>query len=160
MDIVIDYTPNKKQALFHSSPATECVYGGAKGGGKSCGLVMDALYYGLKYPGANIYLFRETYAMLEDTLIPEWIEKVPKELYEFKGKNVQAELINGSTIRFRYVRNYTDATKYQGYSMDYIGIDEMTKHEERTIQELLSCMRSAKGFPVRFRGTCNPGGKF
>mgnify|MGYP001310514185 CR=1 FL=1 len=41
--IRIDYVPNKKQRQFHKSCATEVVYGGAKGGGKSCALVMEAL---------------------------------------------------------------------------------------------------------------------
>lgn len=35
MDIKINYIPNKKQIVFHSSPAEEVVYGGAKGGGKA-----------------------------------------------------------------------------------------------------------------------------
>jgi hypothetical protein len=159
MDIVINYTPNEKQAKFHMSDATEAVYGGAKGGGKSCALIMEAMTYGMEHPEASIYLFRETYPDLEDTLIPEWKAKVPKELYEWNGKNIEARLINGTVVKFRYVRNYDDATKYQGRSMDFIGVDELTKHEERTIQELLSCLRSPKGYPPRFRGTCNPGSK-
>lgn len=159
MDIVIDYIPNKKQALFHKSSATEAVYGGAKGGGKSCGLIMEAMMYGLEYPKADIYLFRETYQDLEDTLIPEWFEKVPSNLYKWNGSKYTATLINGTVVRFRYVRNYEDAKGYQGRSMDFVGVDELTKHEEKTIQELLSCLRSARGYPVRFRGTCNPGGK-
>ena len=159
MDIVIDYIPNTKQAIFHKSNADEAVYGGAKGGGKSCALVMESLMYGLEYPDANLYLFRETYPDLEDTLIAEWKEKVPPELYTWKEKKTQAELISGSIVKFRYVRNYEDARGYQGRSMDFIGVDELTKHEEKTVQELLSCLRSAKGHPTRFRGTCNPGSK-
>lgn len=158
MDIVIDYIPNDKQSIFHQSNSDEAVYGGAKGGGKSCGLIMEAMMYGLEYPSANIYLFRETYPDLEDTLIQEWKEKVPSELYIWNGKRTEAKLINGTIIRFRYVRNFDDAHGYQGRSMDFIGIDELTSHEERVVQELLSCLRSPKGYPTRFRGTCNPGG--
>jgi hypothetical protein len=158
MDIVIDYQPNKKQAQFHMSSATEAVYGGAKGGGKSCALIMEAMTYALEHPGAVLYLFRETYPDLEDTLIPEWESKVPRDLFKWNGKSVEARMINGSIVKFRYVRNWDDANKYQGRSMDFIGVDELTKHEERTVQELMSCLRSPKGYPVRFRGTCNPGG--
>ena len=159
MDIVVDYIPNARQAIFHMSSADEAVYGGAKGGGKSKGLIMEAMQYGLEYAGASIYLFRETYPDLEDTLIPEWKDSVPSELYQWKEKRMQAELINSSIVKFRYVRNYDDAKGYQGRSMDFIGIDELTKHEEKTVQELLSCLRSPKGYPPRFRGTCNPGSK-
>jgi hypothetical protein len=42
--------------------------------------------------------------------------------------------------------------------MDWVGIDELTKHEKKSVQVILSCLRSPKGFPPRFRGTCNPGG--
>jgi phage terminase large subunit len=157
-EIIVDYEPNDKQALFHNSTATEVVYGGAKGGGKSCALVMEALVYGLEYPGANIYLFRETYEVLEANLISEWKEKVPEAIYTYNESKHIAKLVNGSTVRFRYVRNFRDAQIYQGRSFDFVGVDELTKHDEKTIQELLSCVRSPKGFPPRFRATCNPGG--
>jgi hypothetical protein len=158
-DIIIPYDPNPKQSMFHSTPAEEAVYGGAKGGGKSCALVMDALAYGLEYPGANAYLFRESYPNLEANLIREWKKAVPKELYKYNESKHMARLITGSYVLFRYVRNERDAETYQGQEFDFLGVDELTKHTKRTIQLLLSCLRSAKGFPVRFRGTCNPGGK-
>lgn len=113
--------------------------------------------YGLEYAKSNIYLFRESYPDLEDTLIPEWKEKVPSDLYKWNQSKSTATMINGTVVRFRYVATYEDARKYQGRSMDFLGIDELTKHEERTVQELLSCLRSPRGYPARFRGTCNPG---
>ena len=158
MEINVNYTPNKKQEIFHACDAEEVVYGGAKGGGKSCALVMEALAWGLENAGADMYLFRETFDDLEANLIKEWKEKVPRELYEYnEGKHI-ATLINGTTVKFRYISSFKDAERYQGRSMDWIGVDELTKYEERSIQVLLSCLRSAKGFKPRFRATCNPGG--
>lgn len=158
MDIIVNYTPNKKQEIFHMCDAEEAVYGGAKGGGKSCALVMECLAWGLENAGADMYLFRETFDDLEANLIKEWKEKVPKELYEYnEGKHI-ATLLNGTTVKFRYINSFKDAERYQGRSMDWIGVDELTKYEERSIQVLLSCLRSAKGFQPRFRATCNPGG--
>ena len=128
MDIVVNYEPNEKQAIFHGCGAEEVVYGGAKGGGKSCALVMEALAYGLENPRADMYLFRETFDDLEANLIKEWKEKVPKPLYDYnEGKHI-ATLCNGTTIKFRYISNYADAERYQGRSMDWIGVDELTKH--------------------------------
>jgi phage terminase large subunit len=158
MEINVNYIPNAKQELFHRCNAQEAVYGGAKGGGKSCALVMEALAYSLENAGAEMYIFRETYDDLEANIIREWKEKVPKGLYSYNESKHMATLINGTVIKFRYIRNFTDAEGYQGRSMDWIGVDELTKHEERSIQVLLSCLRSPKGFPPRFRGTCNPGG--
>ncbi|MBU7006318.1 phage terminase large subunit [Phosphitispora fastidiosa] len=155
--VSVPYKANKRQEVFHSCPAEEAVYGGAKGGGKSCGLVMEALAYALEYPGAEMYLFRETYDDLEANIIKEWKEKVPKELYSYnEGKHV-VTVYNGTKIKFRFIRNKSDAARYDGRSMDWVGVDELTKHEEESIQILLSCLRSPKGFPARFRGTCNPG---
>ena len=156
--ITIPYQESEKQALFHASEATETFYGGAKGGGKSCGLVMDCLAYCLEFSGAEAYLFRETYDDLEANLIAEWKKRVPKEIYTYNESKHEARLKNGSIVRFRYVANYKDAEHYQGRSIDYIGIDELTRHEEKTVQELLSCLRSAKGFPPTFKATGNPGG--
>lgn len=156
--IVVPYEPNEKQARFHASGEDEVVYGGAKGGGKSCALVIEAAAYGSEYPGADIYLFRETYDDLEANLISEWKRKIPRDLYTYHESKHLATMTNGSRVFFRYIRNYADAEGYQGRSMDFIGVDELTKHEKRSIQVLLSCLRSPKGFPTRFRGTCNPGG--
>ncbi|WP_206460414.1 terminase large subunit domain-containing protein [Anaerovorax sp. IOR16] len=158
MEINIKYTPNARQGEFHKCSADEAVYGGAKGGGKSCGLVMEGLAYGLENAGAEMYLFRETYDDLEANIIREWKEKVPKELYKYNEGKHTATLKNGTVMKFRYIRNFQDAEGYQGRSMDWIGVDELTKHEKRSIQILLSCLRSPKGFKPTFRGTCNPGG--
>ena len=159
MQIRIAYTPNKKQKIFHSCAADEVVYGGSKGGGKSCALVMECLAYCLENKGATAYLFRETYDDLEANLVQEWKQKVPKELYEYSESKHIASLRNGSRVLFRYISNDEDADGYQGRSIDFIGIDELTKHSEKAVQVLLSCLRSPKGFKPLFRGTCNPGGK-
>ncbi|WP_308636119.1 phage terminase large subunit [Paenibacillus silvisoli] len=158
MNITINYEPNEKQKLFHECDADEVVYGGAKGGGKSCALVMECLAYGLENAGASMYIFRETYDDLEANIIREWKEKVPRELYSYHESKHVATLINGTSVKFRYIRNFADAEGYQGRSMDWIGVDELTKHEKKSIQVLLSCLRSPKGFKPTFRGTCNPGG--
>lgn len=119
---------------------------------------MEALAYALENAGAEMYIFRETFDDLEANIIREWKEKVPKELYTYNESKHAATLVNSTVIKFRYIRNFQDAEGYQGRSMDWIGVDELTKHEERSIQVLLSCLRSPKGFKPRFRGTCNPGG--
>ena len=119
---------------------------------------MEALAYGLENAGAEMYIFRETYDDLEANIIREWKEKVPKELYTYHESKHIVSLMNGTKVKFRYIRSLADAEGYQGRSMDWVGVDELTKHEEKSIQILLSCLRSPKGFKPTFRGTCNPGG--
>ena len=154
----VPYVPNKRQYDFHACGADEVVYGGARGGGKSTALIMEAMAYGLENAGATMYLFRETYKDLEEVLIKEWKKRVPRELYSYHGTDRVVTLLNGTQIYFRFVRTKSDAESYNGRSMDWLGIDELTHHDEETLQILLSCVRSAEGFPTRFRGTCNPGG--
>ena len=158
MTVNVDYNPSEKQCVFHACGADEVVYGGAKGGGKSCALVMECLAYCLENAGAVAYLFRESYDDLEANLIQEWKQKVPKELYVYKETKHVAILKNGSKVFFRYIANEADAEGYQGRSIDFIGIDELTKHTKKAVQVLLSCLRSPKGFRPVFKGTCNPGG--
>lgn len=156
--VTVPYQCFPRQAEFHSAGEDEVLYGGAKGGGKSLALVMEALAYGLEHRGATLYLFRETYDDLEAMLIAQAKEYWPPELYHYNESKHVATLRGGSKVYFRYIDSYDDAKSYQGRSIDWIGIDEVTLHEERSVQVLLSCLRSAKGFPPRFRATCNPGG--
>lgn len=163
--VQIDYIPHAgPQERFHMSDADETVYGGAKGGGKSCALVMDAFRYAASFPRAKVYLFRKTYDELEANLIDELFKRVPMKtrenpsgLYVYDNQKHIARLPNGSRIFFRYIRNLQDAKKYNGREMDYCGVDELTQHEEESIQILRSCVRSPLGYPALFRATCNPG---
>lgn len=153
----IRYTPSDKQNIFHGCNCVEVLYGGAKGGGKSCALVMDSFAYGMEYAGAKIYLFRETFDDLESNLINEFKEKIPECYYIYNETKHIATLINGTRVYFRYITCLKDAQKYKGRSIDYIGVDELTKHTKEEIQELMSCLRSPFGFPAIFRATTNPG---
>ena len=159
LQIDVTYKPNPKQQIFHLSKADECVYGGAKGGGKSHALVMEAFVYGLEHPGATMYIFRETYDDLEASIVRKWRQNVDKRLYTYNGSQHMARLINGTEVYFRYCSSDADADGYQGHEMDWLGIDELTLHSEYEYSVLKSCLRSPKGFPTQFRATCNPGGK-
>lgn len=156
--IEMPYIPKPKQLQFHESDATECYFGGAKGPGKSRALVEDAKAYALEFAGSDPHLFRENYDILRDTLIKEFKDWTPKELYEFNEQAHEARFRNGSVIKFRYCASYEDALQYDGRSIPYLGIDETQKHLWKSVQQLMTCMRSAKGWPVLFRGTGNPGG--
>ena len=122
-------------------------------------MVMEAFAYALTYPRASIYMFRETYDDLESNIIKEWKLRVPEEVYKYNESKHRATLFNGSTVLFRFVQDKKDAERYDGRSIDAIFVDELTKHEEETVQQLLSCLRSPLGYPPRFRASCNPGSR-
>lgn len=153
----VDYSPRPKQQLFHASGAQDLLFGGAKSPGKSCALTMEAAAYAMEWPGSTPYLFRRTYDDLEANLIQEFLKRMPAELYSWDKMRHEATLKNGSVIKFRHISSLEDAYAYNGRSIPWIGVDELTEHLEQTVQILRSCNRSAEGFPVRFRATANPG---
>ena len=59
----------KKQRRFIFSDATETLFGGAAGGGKSYGQIVDALLFALRYPGSKQLILRRTFPELEKSLI-------------------------------------------------------------------------------------------
>ena len=58
MDLRLRITP--KQKVFIDADADEVLYGGAAGGGKSYGQVVDSLLFGLKYPKSKQLILRRT----------------------------------------------------------------------------------------------------
>ena len=70
----------KKQKLFIESQAFETLFGGAAGGGKSYGQLIDALLYALKYPKSKQIVFRRTFPDLEKSLIRVSLEFYPTDI--------------------------------------------------------------------------------
>ena len=64
MDISI--TPRQRD--FICAQADEILFGGAAGGGKSYGQLVDALLYALRYPRSKQLILRRTYPELEKSL--------------------------------------------------------------------------------------------
>ena len=62
MDIRLTVT--KKQKVFIDSTEDEVLFGGAAGGGKSHGQMVDALLFALKYPGSKQLVLRRTFSEL------------------------------------------------------------------------------------------------
>jgi len=58
-EIIIGPQPGP-QELFLSTPADICIYGGAAGGGKSFGLLLEALRH-IDNPQYGAVIFRRTY---------------------------------------------------------------------------------------------------
>ena len=75
MEMTISVT--KKQALFLAAEADEVLYGGAAGGGKSYGQVVDAFLYAMRYPGSRQLILRSSFPALERSLILTALELIP-----------------------------------------------------------------------------------
>ena len=61
----LDLKVTKKQKRFIDARENEVLFGGAAGGGKSYGQIVDALLFALKYPGSKQLILRRSFAELE-----------------------------------------------------------------------------------------------
>ena len=75
----------KKQEKFIKSDAFETLFGGAAGGGKSYGQLVDALLYALKYPKSKQIIFRSTFADLEKSLIRVSLDIYPLSIADYNS---------------------------------------------------------------------------
>ncbi len=104
------------QMAFVTCPVEDVLFGGARGGGKSAGLLGDWLIRADRDgAGARGVIFRKTYPQLEE------VEAASLELFPKFGAlyNVQRHawrFPSGATLKLRYLENDRDADEYQGHS--------------------------------------------
>ncbi len=148
----------KKQKQFIDSDADEVLFGGAAGGGKSFGQMVDALLFALKYPGSKQLILRRTFAELDKSLIRTAQGLYPREIFTFNSSSHTGKLKNGSCIDFGYCANESDVYQYQSAEYDCIRFDELTHFTEMQYVYLISRVRGANNFPKQIKSSTNPGG--
>ncbi len=153
------WSPQPKQLKLMQCPADETFFGGAKGGGKTDGMLGDFLAHASRNGDAAIGIFfRRSYKELEDV-----IER-SKYIYNKMGAVFKIStntwiFPNGAILRLRYIERDTDVMKYQGQSYSWICIDELGNYPSPYVyNNMLSCLRSAKGVKCQMRSSGNPGG--
>ena len=154
----MNITVSKRQAEFIKARADEVLFGGAAGGGKSHGQLIDAFLYALKYPGSKQLVLRRTFPELEKSLIRKSLELFPSGIYKYNAAKHEGKLKNGSLIDFGYCDNYNDVYKYQSAEYDVIRFDELTHFTEDMYIYLMSRVRGANDFPKQVKSSTNPGG--
>lgn len=148
------------QTTFLRSPADICIYGGAAGGGKTWGLLLDALKYVDGYPDFGAVIFRRTYPEItgEDGI---WEEA--QSLYQETHPEVQINesdlkftFDTGAQIRFAHLQYEKTKREYKGSQIAYIGFDELSSFTRGQFFYMLSRNRSMCGIRPRVRGGTNP----
>lgn len=154
----LSFEITKKQREFIEAQADEVLFGGAAGGGKSFGQLIDALLYALRYPRSKQLILRRTYPELEKSLVRVAQEIFPRDIYSYNGAKHVGKFQNGSVLDFGYCDSESDVYRYQSAEYDVIRFDELTHFTEQMYLYLMSRLRGANPFPKSMRSTTNPGG--
>lgn len=154
----MDITITKKQGAFIRAKEGEVLFGGAAGGGKSYGQLIDALLFALKYPQSKQLILRRTYPELEKSIIRTSLELYPRDLAVYKSQGRMWKFSNGSVIEFGNCENEKDMYRYQSAEYDIIRFDELTHFTEAIYIYLISRVRGTNGYPKQVKSSTNPGG--
>ena len=154
----VDINITRKQKAFLKATATEVLFGGAAGGGKSYGQTVDAFLFALKYPGSKQLLLRRTFSELDKSLIRTVLSWYPRDIFTYNSSAHTGRFTNGSVLDFGYCASENDVYQYQSAEYDVIRFDELTHFTEAQYVYLISRVRGANGFPKQVKSSTNPGG--
>jgi hypothetical protein len=147
------------QKALIDCPLPEIFFGGARGGGKTDGVLgkyaIKAGKYGKHF---NALFCRRELPMLDDA-----IER-SKDVYgrikaQFNEQKKEWRFPGGGRLRFRPLERVQDADKYQGQNVSDACIEEAGLYPDpKPIDRLQGVLRSAHGVPTQLILTGNPGG--
>jgi hypothetical protein len=170
---LVEISLHQKQRDVYLSDATEILFGGSAGPGKSFLLRAVAILWASRIPGLQVYLFRRTYPELWANHItgsgglPEllggWIQSGS---VRFIQSTATFEFWNGSRIILRHCQYESDVYQYQGSEIHVLLIDELTLWPYSMYRFLRSRVRLgslivpewASGIFPRIVSGANPGG--
>lgn len=152
--------PGPQEALLRC-PIREICYGGARGGGKTDGMLGRWLAHRQKYGAlAQGIFFRRRYKQLDR------VRDRGKQLFiptgaRFLSSKDEYRFIwpDGSSLRLRHLQTTDDADEYQGHEYNFMCFEEATQWPNPLpIDRLRAANRDSQGVECLFLLTCNPGG--
>lgn len=158
---VAQYLPQPgPQTYLLTCPVREIFYGGARGGGKTFGLLLHWQDHAARYGShARGIIFRRSYDEFEEVL------RISKSMFwplgaEYAKQERRWTFPLGAELTLRYLERDEDAEHYQGHSYNWMAFDELTNWPQPDpVDRLWGALRSAEGVPCWFLATGNPGGR-
>ena len=147
----ITFDLHPKQGDVFISEATELLFGGASGGGKSHLKRAAAIIWSLQIPGLQVYLFRRTFPdlwrnhMEGPTSFPVMLANYIKVgICKPNYSSNKLSFRNGSTIHLCHCQYEKDRWDYQGADIHVLLIDEITHFTEVIYRFLRGRVRMSK----------------
>lgn len=145
------------QEQFLSSPADIVIYGGAAGGGKSYGLLMEPLRH-VSNPQFGAVILRKNCPEItnegglwdESSKLYSLLQSVPR-----RG-DLSWQFPSGAMVSFSHLESDRELFKWQGSQICLLGFDELTHFSKHQFFYMLSRNRSTCGVRPYVRATCNP----
>jgi predicted phage terminase large subunit-like protein len=151
------WTPNRGQELVLRSGAYELLHGGGKGSGKSDALLIGALRW-VGHPRYRALLLRREWKQAERTLFARSKDIYPRLGAYWLDKRHAWIFPSGAEIEINGCDNEGDTNRYFGLpDLCFLGIDQLEHFTRAMYLELISCVRSSAGLPLRIRSSANPG---
>jgi predicted phage terminase large subunit-like protein len=146
------------QTAFLSSEADIAIYGGAAGGGKSFGLLLEPLRH-YSNPDFGGVIFRRTTKQVrnEGGLWDEALALYGQLGFTPKESTLEFRAPSGMAMSFGHLEHEKDVLNWQGAQIPFIGFDELTHFSRTQFFYMLSRLRSATaGVRGYVRATTNP----
>lgn len=145
------------QEAFLATPADICIYGGAAGGGKTVGLLLEPLRH-IANAEFSAVVFRRVGPQITN---PGGLWDEAGKFYPLAGAEAHLQPLEyrfPSGARIRFASMQYDATRldWQGAQIPLIEFDELTHFSEAQFFYMLSRNRSTCGVRPYMRATCNP----
>ena len=146
------------QTEFLRSPADICIYGGAAGGGKTAGLILEPLRHVGRVTNFTAVFFRRTMPQITNpgALWDESLNFYPRLGGAPHLRMREWRWPRGGKIKFSHLQFETTVYDWQGAQITLICFDELTHFSAHQFFYMVSRNRSTCGVRPYIRATCNP----
>lgn len=145
------------QTRFLSTDADIAILGGSAGGGKTFGLLLEALR-GIGNPGYGAVIFRRTTPQITNE---GGLWDTSEDVYGRCGgipieSRLRWDFQSGARIKFSHLEYDKDRFAWQGAQIVFLGWDELTHFSPKQFWYMFSRLRSTCGIRPYIRATTNP----